>query len=358
MLTLPTAYLSSSALVHNISRVRAFAPQSQILAMVKANAYGHDLAQTASVFRECGIEAFGVARIDEALTLRQLGFNETIVLLGGILDREELQLACEANIDIVIHRPEQADLLIHSGLHARIWLKVNTGMNRLGLSPEETLLVYKHLIAQAHLHIVCIMTHFASAETADGSSLQAQVQQLDRLCANWQVPKSLANSAAIMQHPQTHRDIVRPGIMLYGISPFPEQTGTDLGLKPAMRLVAPLCANYLVKQGEQVGYNGLFTCPENMPIGIVRMGYGDGYPRYLRHPACVWLEGHRLPIIGRVSMDLLAIDLRPYPKAPIGAPIECWGEHLPIEVLAHAADTSPYELASGLTPRVLHVLVD
>lgn len=362
MLTQPTAYISSQALNHNVEVVRQLAPQSRMIAMVKANAYGHGLVATAEILIKAGVDALGVARLPEGISLRQQGINLPIVLLGGILDGHELQQAVQHDLELVIYQAEQASLLLQSGLKAKIWLKINTGMNRLGLAVNEASRVYEAIRQSPH-NIIGIMSHFAGSEENDGVSLQQQLERFQRLTHDWPYSKSLANSAAIIHHPQTHLDWVRPGIMLYGISPYTDKTGHDLGLQPVMRLLAPLCTSYYVACGERIGYNGLYTCPEDMPIGIVRIGYGDGYPRYLHHPASVLINQIPSQVLGRVSMDLIAVDLRRHqliskPDAsllPPGTVVECWGPELPVEHLATAADTSPYELVAGLTERIEHI---
>lgn len=364
MLTQPTAFISRDALRHNVGVIRKLAPQSRIMAMVKANAYGHGLTDVATTLAEAGVDALGVARLSEGLSLRHHGIELPIVLLSGALDSHELQQAVDNHLELVICQAEQANLLLQSERQARVWLKINTGMNRLGLSLREAPRIYEAIHQSVH-DIAGVMSHFAGSEEKDGISLNAQFEQFQALTHDWPYPKSLANSAAIMNHPQTHLDWVRPGIMLYGISPYPDRTGSELGLRPVMQLVAPLCSSYEVPCGEHIGYNGLYICPEDMPIGIVRIGYGDGYPRYLRHPASVMINGSHAQVLGRVSMDLIAIDLRnhdvlsddPPGPLPLGTPVECWGPHVPVERLAQAADTSPYELVAGLTARVEHKLI-
>lgn len=356
MLTQPCAYISRKALRHNLSVVRQLAPTSRVMAMVKANAYGHGLIDVADTLVQAGVDALAVARLLEGISLRQHGIRIPIILLSGILDTDELKLAHEHGLEIVIHHAHEIPLLLQSGLKPPIWLKINTGMNRLGLSMEEAVTAY-HSLQHEKLEIAGIMSHFAGSEESDALTLQQQTQRFETLTCDWPYPKSLANSAAIIQHPQTHLDWVRPGIMLYGISPFSDKTGRDLGLQPVMQLLAPLCSSYRAAKGERVGYNGLFTCPEDMPIGIVRIGYGDGYPRYLQHPANVMINHQTTPVIGRVSMDLIAVDLRQHDALPLGTPVELWGPNLAVETLAKAADTSPYELVAGLTARVQHILV-
>lgn len=354
MLTLPTAYISEKALVHNLKQVRAFAPNSRIMAMVKADAYGHGLCHVASILEKHGADALGVARLDEGIQLRQYGIQCPIVLLSGALDHDELTQALSYQLNLVIHHPEQIRLFQNNNTHVNVWLKINTGMNRLGLSLQDASTVYDEVIKMPHLKLQGIMSHFAGSEEPGGQSLLEQVKHFENLTKSWPYPKSLANSGAIVDYPQTHLDWVRPGIMLYGISPFADKIGSELGLMPVMQLVAPLIAVSWAARGDKVGYNGIYTCPENMPYGIVRIGYGDGYPRYIRHEAFVMVDNALVPVIGRVSMDLIAIDLRGHELLPLGTPVELWGPNVPVEQLAKACETSPYELVAGLTARVLH----
>ncbi len=351
MLTQPTAYISQDALRHNLAVIRKFAPQSRIMAMVKANAYGHGASDVADTLVAAGVDALAVARMQGGINLRQHGITIPIVVLCGALDISEVKLAEQYHLDLVIHQPKQVTLHLQHPKSARIWLKINTGMNRLGLKPDDALTAYQMLIA-SNIDIAGIISHFSSSEESDGIRIQQQIACFNELTHDWPYPKSLANSAAIMTYPETHMDWIRPGIMLYGISPFPDKTGTDLGLQPVMQFQAPLCAVYPVKQGEGVGYNATFICPEDMLVGIIRVGYGDGYPRYLRHSAQVMIANQPAPVIGRVSMDLLAIDLRGHTPPELGTHVTLWGPTLPIEHLAKAAETSPYELVAGLTARV------
>lgn len=347
------AHIDLSALKFNLNRVRQIVGQRKILAMIKANAYGHGLIQIA---RELNSEALGVASIDEALILRKnLPAARRIVVMSGFCDTEELALVIEHNLDVVIHQPEQLDLL-EKHTFAKplpVWFKIDTGMHRLGFLPHQVASAYQRLmdIPAVNKNIIT-MTHLADADNSDSAFVHKQLNNFDEMTQTIPSRKSIANSAAILAYPQTHQDWVRPGIMLYGASPFVERMGEQEGLQPVMTLTSKLIAIKDLLQGEYVGYGCAWQCPENMRIGIVAIGYGDGYPRHARSGTPVLINGAICPVIGRVSMDMISVDLRQQPKAAIDDQVILWGKGLPVEKVAAFADTIAYELLCDMTKRV------
>ncbi len=347
-----TAHIDVNALQHNLQRVRQYAPHSKVLAMVKSNGYGHGAITAANALQQA--DALGVARIGEAITLRKAGITTPIVLMEGFFTADELPLLIEYQLDTVVHHMPQVEMLLHADLAQplRVWLKLETGMHRLGLPADAFLAAWQQLHAHPLVSDIILMTHFACAEESDHTFTRQQLDTFTHITRDLPGARSLANSAAIVAHPQAHTDWVRPGIMLYGISPFADKTGLDLDLQPVMTLSSRLLAVHAMKAGDAIGYNRTFVCPEDMPVGVITTGYGDGYPRYI--PATgtpVLINGHRTQIIGRVSMDMMTIDLRHIPTPQLGDPITLWGTGLPIEYIAHAAQTNSYELVCGVTSR-------
>lgn len=347
------AHINLDALQHNLRRVQEFAPRSKIMAMLKANAYGHGLVHAAKYLSSA--DAFGLAYLAEALELRAAGINKRLVLMHGFINDEELQLCADYNIDAVIHSHEQLDILHQAKLNKKIsaWLKIDTGMHRLGFDIKEAEAACQQLEKNPLIQKpIFIMTHFAEAD--DLASVVTQ-QQMD--CFEGEGILSMANSAGIIAWPQSHADWVRPGIMLYGVSPFADKTGLEFGLKPVMALQAKLLATKILAKGDKVGYGGTYECPENMPIGIAGIGYGDGYPWYAKNGTPVLVNGIKCQLAGRVSMDMITIDLRNNPNARAGDSVILWGDGLPVEHIARNADTIPYELFCRLTGRVQFVYI-
>lgn len=254
----------------------------------------------------------------------------------------------------MIHSDYQLQLLAQEqSRQLPIWLKVNTGMNRLGFPTKQINDVYQQ--AKAISQVIGVMTHFACADEIDNPFTVKQINEFNRVTKAMPIAKSLANSAGIIAWPDSQADWVRPGLMLYGVSPIAGKVASDFNLKPVMNLTAQLIAINQCAKGEKVGYNGIYECPEDMLVGIASIGYGDGYPRYLREPTPALVKESKTQVIGRISMDMIAVDLRPIAhQASIGDPVLFWGEGLPIERIANAASTSPYELLAGLTGRVVY----
>lgn len=344
------AIIHLSALVNNLLIARQAAPNSKILSVIKANAYGHGLLRVAKALESS--DGFAVLALEEAIGLREAGFEQPILLLEGVFTEAELVEVTEHRLSLVIHTREQIAWLRHAWSPRRVdvFLKVNTGMHRLGFAPQDLPQALADLRLCPVLGRITLMTHFASADEAPGVSQQLNL--FLSLNQDTQLPASLANSAALLRYPATHADWVRPGIMLYGASPFSDLSAKDLGLEPAMSLVSEVIAVHQVQAGATVGYGGTFTAECAMRIGIVACGYADGYPRHAPTGTPILVNGERTRILGRVSMDMLVVDLTQLSSAGIGSPVTLWGESLPVEEVARAAGTISYELLCARAERV------
>ena len=350
------ARIDVSALKHNLAVVRGCAPQSRALAVIKANAYGHGMLRVAGAL--AGAEGFAVLNLSEGVALREAGFKQTILLLEGFFSADELPALAEYRLASVIHHAEQMEMLEASGLPVKldVFLKINSGMNRLGFKPEVFPSALQRLQSSRSAGKITLMTHFSTADALKGASeaegVAAQLACFDGLAAGLALPRSLANSAAILRYPETHGDWVRPGIMLYGSSPFGEASAESLGLRPAMTLESGIIAVQALRAGEAVGYGATFRAASTMRVGIVACGYADGYPRHAPTGTPVLVNGVSTRTLGRVSMDMLCVDLTALPDAGIGSPVTLWGDGLPVEEVAAAAGTISYELLCALAPRV------
>ena len=356
------AKISKSALRHNIQRVRQIAPNSKIIAMIKANGYGHGALTVAKTLAQ-EVDVFGVASIEGAIDLRDQGIQNSILLVEGCFDKEEQVLVQTYQFSQMIHSWYQFhQLKEYRGTINRpfdVWVKINTGMNRLGFSCDEALKIFEALSELNTVNIIGFMTHFPVADVAQSPFTQAQLLQFDQCLKGLKTKKSLANSAGILTWPTAHADWVRPGLMLYGASPFANKVGQDHGLKPVMTLQAELIAIRTVNRGESVGYGADWVCDKpTATIGVVDIGYGDGYPWHAKSGTPVRIKGQNVPLAGRVSMDMLAIDLSSVPNPKVGDKVILWGDELPVEIIAKHAATIPYELFCRLTARVTMVGVD
>ena len=350
--------LNMSALQHNVAKVREYAPQAQLMAVIKANAYGHGLVRIAHALQG-NVDAFAVARLDEAIRLRQAEVTGTILVLQGITQLDELLVLQQYQLDVVVHTEQQVELLEAVALPKKIniWLKIDTGMNRLGIRPEQLDFILTRLQqCQVVADSIKFMTHFANADDLQDATTRQQLQLFNKVTRDYLAEKSSANSAAIIAWPASHQQWVRPGLMLYGASPILAKSAMALGLLPVMSLYARLVAIKSLSKGASVGYGGHWTAVEDTLLGVVSIGYGDGYPRHIRQGAPVLIGTQRVPIIGRVSMDMLAVDLSACPDATVGEQVTLWGEGLPVEEIADYADTIPYTLLCGITQRV-HVQI-
>ena len=349
------AHIDLSALKHNLAQIKSKAPQTNILAMIKSNAYGHG-AEIVAKTLESEAQAFGVIFLSEALKLKNTGIEKRIVILTGFLDQEELKNIDEFGFETVIHNFEQLEILEKTKLKKplHVWLKIDTGMHRLGFQPKDVASVYAKLAANNMIvKPLLLMTHFSDADNIDCPKTQEQLVCFKKITANFEGSKCLANSSAIINWPNAHADFIRPGIMLYGVSPIENKTGLDFGLKPVMTLVSRVIAIHHLHKGDTIGYGGTWKCPEDMPVGIVSIGYGDGYPRSAESGTPVLINESRCQLIGRVAMDMITIDLRNAPNAKVGDKATLWGNGLPAEEIAKCAGTIPYELFCRLTSRVV-----
>jgi len=349
------AEINLSALRLNLQRVRQLASGARVVAMVKANAYGHGILRVARALD--GADAFGVASIDEALELRSAGISQRIVLVEGVFEAAELPLVQQERLDIVVHHEAQLQLLQRATLNAtqplQIWVKLDTGMHRLGFSPAQLPEVLRRLRGcDGIAPDVILMTHLASADERSSKVTAQQIACFESATHAHHSARSMANSAGILAWPSTHYDWVRPGLMLYGISPFSGSSAAQEGLQPVMTIKSKLIAVNHFKQGDAIGYGGTWACPQDMPVGVVAFGYGDGFPRHAASGTPVLINGKRVEVIGRVSMDMITVDLRSQPQAQVGDPAVLWGQGLPVEEIARSAATIPYELVCGITQRV------
>jgi alanine racemase len=329
------------------------------MAVVKANAYGHGLAVAVQALS--GADAYAVAGLEEAQAIRRAGLAHPIVLLEGVFGPAELEEAARWSCELVVHDAYQLELIEASTLKSElaVWLKVDTGMNRLGFHPSAVADAWQRLNkARAVKKPLRLMTHFASADETSNPKTALQLDAFAAATAGIQAERSIANSAGILAWPHSHADWVRPGSMLYGASPFANRCGADEGLQPAMTMGTALIAVKGLKKGETVGYGGAFVAPTDMRLGIAAIGYGDGYPRHAPTGTPMLVKGVRVPIVGRVAMDMIALDLSSLPGAAVGDPVVAWGPELPVEEIARAAGTIPLELLCGVTQRVKFSVVD
>jgi alanine racemase len=351
----PTAYavLNTEAVKHNVSVVRHHAPGAKIMAVIKANGYGHGLQRIAEVLTD--VDAFAVARGDEGVRLRKAGFTQPVTVLEGFRNGEELGAFLQHGLDTVVHSFEQLEILENQTETAtlEVWLKIDTGMNRLGFRPAEFGHVYQRLQRCPIIYgPIRFMTHLANADDKSDPKTPEQIALFNDTLEGYLGERSIANSAGILGWKEALTDWVRPGVMLYGISPFPELTGKELGLLPVMGLHSQLIAVKPVHKDETVGYGGTWRCPESTRLGVIAVGYGDGYPRYAKPGTPVLVNGRRVPLVGRVSMDMITVDLGSQPDAKPGDPVILWNSDLRVEEIALCADTIPYTLVCGITQRV------
>lgn len=346
-----TIYIDSEALQYNLNRVKQLAPHSQIVSMVKANAYGHAVQDCLAALN--ATDAFGVACLEEALEIRRLGYTQPITLIEGVFTEDEMEDVIQQKLECVVHRHEQVEWLIqnkeaYNALGLKVWVKLNSGMNRLGFKINEIIAVIHQLKS---LNFNCVLTmHFANADV-DHPLNEQQIQQfLDVKNACEPILASCCNSAAIYKYPNLHFDYVRPGIMLYGATPFADKDVNELDLKPVMSFEAEIIALNQIQAGESVGYGSTFTATNSMQIAIVSIGYGDGYPRAYVKPNYVAIDRQLTPVIGRVSMDMIAIDTTNL-QVKVGTKVELWGKTRLVDDVANANGTIGYELLCRLSNR-------
>ncbi|MDQ3206532.1 MAG: alanine racemase [Pseudomonadota bacterium] len=347
-----TATLHTDALRHNLALLRAQAPRSRVMAMVKADAYGHGMERVARALPQA--DAFGVAALSEARRLRDAGIRQPVLLLPGFDEPADIQQLRELSVSTTVHQAGQLQMLEQapSGAPVDCWLKVDSGMHRLGFPPGQVRDAHARLAALPGVGEIVLMNHFASSDEPGSAVTQVQMRVFAEATAGLAGARSLANSAAVFDCPEAHADWLRPGGTLYGMSLVEGRTGADHGLRAAMSFHTRLIAVHRIARGERIGYSGTWTCPEDMPVGVAAVGYGDGYPRAAPSGTQVLVGGRRVPLVGRVSMDLVTLDLRGAPDARVGAPVLLWGPELPVEHIAVAAGTIGYDLTCGVTSRV------
>ncbi len=347
------ALVDSSAFRHNLNQARKHAPHSRVMAVIKANAYGHGLVRVARALQDA--DALAVARVKEGIVLRKAGITTRIVVLQGFLDRDELDAHRKFQLEPVVHSVHQLELLASCNYLNQfyIWLKLDTGMNRLGFQQADWHAVTDWLHQHQHkLAGLTWMTHLANADDVSDTTTIKQINLFREFTSDRSEAKSIANSAGILGWKQSHAEWIRPGLMLYGVSPFTDRTGSDLGLRPAMTLQSRLVSIKQLQVGDAVGYGGDWVCSRPMRLGVVAIGYGDGYPRAAQTGSLVVVNGETVPIVGRISMDMLTVDLTESPTTHEGDEVILWGEQLAVETLAKSSATIPYTLLCGITRRV------
>ena len=354
------AVIRLGALRHNIRTLREAAPGAKITAVVKANAYGHGIVEIASALAD--IDGLAVARLPEALVLRDIGINIPLVVLSGVNSQEDLVTALQRNCEVVVHNEDQLRMFEASSTQgAFAWLKIDTGMHRLGFGLDDVAPSIARLRNCVGVQRIGIMTHLANADDTDDPMTSRQLEAFTQVVTNFDGDISVANSPAILgwreqlsRFHSSHKTgicWVRAGLSVYGISPFANRCGADLGLQPAMQLESRLIAVKAVRAGDAIGYGGSWTANNDTVIGLISAGYGDGYSRFCPSGTPVLVNGRRVPLAGRVSMDSCAVDLGPDARDKVGAEVILWGADLPVEEIARHADTIPYQLVTGVTHR-------
>ncbi|HEX9301395.1 MAG TPA: alanine racemase [Casimicrobiaceae bacterium] len=350
------AQLNLSALRANLAQVRKSAPKAQVLAVVKANAYGHGLVRVLPALDDA--DGLALVELDAAIALRASHYTRRILLLEGFFAAEELPEIAAKRLGVVIHHAEQVRLLEHAHLARplEVFVKINIGMNRLGFRAAEVSGIIERLTQCDSVAALRLMGHLARADEEDG--VKDQVAAFDAACKGLPYPRTIANSAGIVRYNEVGGDIVRPGIMLYGGTPFPYDTAEMIGVQPVMTLRSEIIALQDLRPNDSVGYGAAYTASRAHRIGVVACGYADGYPRHAPNGTPVLVCGKKARIAGRVSMDMITIDLTDVPEATIGSPVVLWGEGLPVDDVASAAATVGYELLCAVAPRVPFVVTN
>ena len=346
------ALVDLGALRHNLREARRRAGGAKVAAIVKANAYGHGAARVLPALVEA--DMLGVACIEEALALREAGATHSVLLMEGPFEADELPLCARLGFEIAVHDPSQLAMLEAASLERplTVWLDVDTGMNRLGFRPAAAAAAYGRLRGCPAVGEIRVMTHFASADEPTDPATRHQIERFAQAAQELGLARSICNSAGVLAWPEAHAEWIRPGIMLYGVSPLPGRTGPDEGLRPVMTLSSALIEVRDVHAGEAVGYGGTWRASAPARVGIVALGYADGYPRHAPSGTPVLVNGRPSTTVGRISMDMLAVDLTAQPDAAVGDPVILWGEGNPAELVAASAGTVAYELLCGLAGRV------
>lgn len=354
------AIIDLAALKRNCALAAQLCPTANILAVIKANAYGHGAVQVALTL-EPSVQAFGVARIEEALTLRGCGVGRPILLLEGAFDADEVMIAAGQDFWLMVENASQVQAIteaplqsIHASRGLRVWLKVDTGMHRLGFQPQDVYGAYEQLKQSRNVQgDIVICTHFACAELLNQDTTEVQFGKFNSLIRPLNVPSSLANSAAVLAWPQTHGDWIRPGLMLYGASPFEAPHDLATQLHPVMTLQSAVISTRRIATGERVGYGGAWCAERTSNIATVAIGYGDGYPRGAKNGTPVVVNGQVAPLAGRVSMDMITVDVTDLEGITVGNRAELWGNTVSVSEVARYAGTNAYELLARMPQRVV-----
>jgi alanine racemase len=348
------ARIDACALIHNLAAARVRAGRRHVWAVVKANAYGHGLERAVRAFGAA--DGLALLEMDEAQRARASGWTKPILLLEGVFDPRELDEAVRLEVTCVVHCFDQIEMIEHrpDGAALSVYLKFDSGMNRLGFAPQEAASARRRLEAVAGVRVAALMSHLANADRRETGpcDVQSQRRAFDRLRKGSELQTSLCNSAALFLHPDLGDDWVRPGIALYGSSPATSASAAALGLRPAMALDSALIAVRTVPAGGRVGYGSRWAAPRPTRVGVVACGYADGYPRSAPDGTPVWVAGHRAALAGRVSMDMLSVDLTGIDDVGVGSSVQLWGEHVGIDEVARHSERVAYELMCGLNPRV------
>ena len=354
------ALIRLGALEHNLNVIRDAAPDARVMAVIKANAYGHGMVTVAQHLAD--VDAFAVARTPEALTLRRNDIKTKVILLSGVMNTHEAAGADQLDFEPVVHSWNQIEILDNylSG-SVNVWAKFDTGMNRLGFDPADSDEVLERLQASRGVNEIRLMTHLASADELDNPVTTEQLNAFEPVVRGFDGDVSIGNTPATLGWPETVSakerfgfngdNWIRPGVALFGISPFADRCGLDLGLRPVMQFEARLIAVKPLKAGARVGYKGAYTSETDTTLGIIAAGYGDGYTRHFRNGTPVLINGRKVPLIGKVSMDMIAVDLGADASDQVGAIATLWGDGLPVEEVAPWADAIPYELVCGVMNR-------
>ncbi|HWQ39121.1 MAG TPA: alanine racemase [Burkholderiales bacterium] len=344
------ATIDLGALRHNLAIAQRAAGNASLLAVVKANAYGHGLERVLPALQAA--DGLALVELERAVALRESGYRKPILMLGGFYESCDVEVFAQQRLAAVVHDEEQILMLeaARNVMPIDVFLKVNTGMNRLGFEPARVEAAIRRLRASGKLGALTLMTHFANADDARGVDWQLAALPDGALGKHW--PRSMANSAALLRYPAARGDWVRPGIMLYGSSPFAEISAAELGLRPVMTLETRIVAVQRLRPGDRVGYGGTFTAQEPMRIGVIACGYADGYPRHAPSGTPVLVAGRLSRTVGLVSMDLICVDLTRMPQAGVGSRVVLWGEGMPVDEIARSAKTVSYELLCALSARV------
>ncbi len=348
MQRMTAAHIDREAIRENFALTRTLAPGAQALAVIKADAYGHGILPVAEALQDLA-PIFGVATIDEALALREAGIPNSVLVLEGVTTVEACEAAQAHDLMLMVHAKEHVVMM--SGMSLSAWVKVDTGMHRLGINAADLNDVIERLQAGG-VDVQAVCTHLACADELDKTTTTEQIEAFGRCTATCDLPLSIANSAAVIAWPESHADWIRPGIMLYGVSPFTSDIDAVRGLQPAMTLSSEVIAIREIQAGDSVGYGARWTSARASVIATIAVGYADGYPRHARDGTPVYIGGNVMPLVGTVSMDMITVDVTDHPNVSLGDPVELWGRNVPVNDVAGHAGMISYELLTGVTSRV------